>query len=117
MIFPNWPYRFQKENFRKNIERWIHENSPAHLYIEVLWLDMKQIEIFEYAFKDLLEAKNEKIIDEENIKSEKIEIKKKLEEIFSTFLEEKIIDEEKIRIASLRLKKILNNFSNSDNKY
>ena len=47
---------------------------------------MKQIEIFEYAFKDLLEAKNEKIIDEE-----------------------------KIKIASLRLMKILNNFSKDEN--
>ena len=86
MIFPNWPYRFQKENFRKNIERWIYDNSPAHLYIKVLWLDMKQIEIFEYAFKDLLEAKNEKIIDKEKIKT-----------------------------ASLRLMKILNNFSKDEN--
>ena len=63
-----------------------YDNSPAHLYIKVLWLDMKQIEIFEYAFKDLLEAKNEKIIDEEKIKT-----------------------------ASLRLMKILNNFSKAEN--
>ena len=47
---------------------------------------MKQIEIFEYAFKDLLEAKNEKIIDKEKIKT-----------------------------ASLRLMKILNNFSKDEN--
>ena len=49
-----------------------------------------------------------------NIKNEKIETKKKLEEIFSTFLEEKIIDEEnkENNIAKLRILSIfLNNIS------
>ena len=47
IVFPNWPYRFQKENFKKTLITWIADNSPAHVCVDILWLDIKQMALFE----------------------------------------------------------------------
>lgn len=39
VLVPKWPTRFQDEGFRSLLEKTLREEAPAHLYVNVLWLD------------------------------------------------------------------------------
>lgn len=51
MVFPSWPAKFQQSSFRRSVEEMVVMESPAHLFINILWLDFKDMETFEQAYK------------------------------------------------------------------
>ncbi len=47
VFFPNWPLRFQSDEFKIYAEQMVQENAPAHLAIDCYWLpvhDMRALE-------------------------------------------------------------------------
>ena len=52
LVFPSWPTRFQDESFRNNVQELVLLESPAHVFVNILWLDFKEMETFETAYKD-----------------------------------------------------------------
>ncbi len=54
LVFPDWPARFQREDFRNLVHEWVMLESPAHLFVNILWLDMVEMETFERAYKEWL---------------------------------------------------------------
>ena len=57
MVFPAWPSRFQKASFRNLIHSLIVQESPAHVLVNVLWLDVEDMETFEKAYRTWLHQK------------------------------------------------------------
>ena len=51
VVFPSWPIRFQKPSFRNLAQELIMAESPAHVLVNVLWLDLEEMELFEKAYK------------------------------------------------------------------
>ncbi len=47
VIFPEWTVRFRDPEFRKLVERIIHENKPANVSAQILWLDYYEMTRFE----------------------------------------------------------------------
>ena len=69
-IFPAWSARFQSRNFQQNTEELIIQCMPAHLKLNVIWLNYKEMLLFE---KEYLDAEfNERILVG-NVFSEKVE--------------------------------------------
>ena len=60
-FLPLWPSRFREPAFRHLVEKTIYLEMPAHIYANVYWLDYKEMDDFEKAFKSWLEtmARNE----------------------------------------------------------
>lgn len=56
-VLPSWPNRFQRKEFRDALYKLIVENSPAHLLVNVLWLDFDEMETFERLHRQWLELK------------------------------------------------------------
>lgn len=54
LVFPDWPARFQREDFRNLVHEWVMLESPAHIFVNILWLDMVEMETFERAYKEWL---------------------------------------------------------------
>ena len=83
IVFPDWPYRFQKENFKKTLVTWIADNSPAHVVVDILWLDVKQMEVFESMYLYWLKTRHDNSItlqEKEHISDELMGILKKFNE-------------------------------------
>jgi hypothetical protein len=57
MVFPAWPARFQKESFRNLVNELVMVESPAHVFVNVLWLDREEMETFERAYKEWITLK------------------------------------------------------------
>ena len=66
-IFPDWPARFQQMTFRERVNEWITENIPAHIDVDILWLNVWQMEQFEYSYKYWYEIKNNKNYEKEEL--------------------------------------------------
>ena len=49
IIFPSWPARFQDKNFREAAENLFRLNSPAHLKINFIWMNVLSLRQFEAA--------------------------------------------------------------------
>ena len=47
VILPNWPVRFQSDEFKLYAEQLMFENAPAHLAIHCFWLSVGQMKEFE----------------------------------------------------------------------
>ena len=47
VIMPSWPYRFQDSQFRRHIEQTILRETPAHLAVNVKWLNFSKMGQFE----------------------------------------------------------------------
>ncbi len=58
LVFPSWPGRFQKKEFRTSIEKFIIKISPAHVKIDFLWLNFEDLREFEIAYKNWYNMKN-----------------------------------------------------------
>eukprot|EP01132_Coremiostelium_polycephalum_P000571 gene571-716_t len=54
LVFPSWPMRFQREEFKNLIHEFVLQESPAHLFVNILWLDLREMEMFEQAYKEWL---------------------------------------------------------------
>lgn len=57
MVFPSWPARFQKNSFRNMVHKLIMLESPAHVFVNILWLDLEEMETFERAYKEWIVLK------------------------------------------------------------
>lgn len=83
IVFPDWPYRFQKENFKKSIVTWITDNSPAHVVVDILWLNVKQMEIFESLYMHWFKTRHDNNImlqEKDQISDELLAMIKKLKQ-------------------------------------
>lgn len=52
IALPTWPARFQMQDFKNLLYKTVLENSPAHIFVNILWLDIAEMEIFEKAYKN-----------------------------------------------------------------
>ncbi|AXT62054.1 hypothetical protein D1816_17385 [Aquimarina sp. AD10] len=50
ILLPDWPARFQDEQFRAYVSDLVHERIPAHLSNDIIWLDKKKLEEFEKVY-------------------------------------------------------------------
>lgn len=52
LVFPAWPARFQRAEFKNLIHEFVMLESPAHIFVNVIWLDLVEMETFEKAYKE-----------------------------------------------------------------
>mgnify|MGYP005841177143 CR=1 FL=1 len=52
LVFPAWPARFQRQDFKHFLHELILLESPAHVFVNVVWLDLVEMETFEKAYKE-----------------------------------------------------------------
>ena len=50
IVAPQWPIRFQHENFRDALLKTLHSEAPAHLWLNVLWLDKIKFQRFQVLY-------------------------------------------------------------------
>ncbi|MGM9475503.1 hypothetical protein ACS5PU_03690 [Pedobacter sp. GSP4] len=53
-VLPYWPDRFRDRNFRTYIEKTLREECPAHVVLNVCWINPLQMDQFEKAYKNWL---------------------------------------------------------------
>ncbi len=56
VVLPYWPERFQNINFRNFFEDTLRREAPAHVALRICWLDPKQMQWFEYHYRQWLTA-------------------------------------------------------------
>ncbi len=54
VILPYWADRFINIDFRKFIEKTIRLETPAHVMLNICWINCEQIEVFERTYKNWL---------------------------------------------------------------
>ncbi len=62
VIMPAWPDRFREMRFRSYVERFIREQTPAHIYARICWVSESDMDRFENAYviwKDRLARRRE----------------------------------------------------------
>ena len=59
IVLPDWTARFNDKEFQSYCHDLIDEECPAHLYLNIYWLDFSSMEKFEVLFKNWLLAKRE----------------------------------------------------------
>lgn len=52
IVFPSWPARFQDKNFREAAENLFRLNSPAHVKINFIWMNLSNLKKFESLYFD-----------------------------------------------------------------
>ncbi len=55
--FPKATARYANESFRKFVERTVRDESPAHLSVDIRWLDADQMAVFKVAYEDWLDQR------------------------------------------------------------
>ena len=50
VVLPCWPKRFRNAGFRNLVEKTIQTESPAHVHIRVVWLDIAEMQRFEKVY-------------------------------------------------------------------
>jgi hypothetical protein len=68
LVFPTWPARFQREDFKNLVHEFVMSESPAHIFVNIIWLDLTEMETFENAYKDWLFYRNTEEIDDPKLK-------------------------------------------------
>jgi hypothetical protein len=59
IVIPCWPKRFRDPTFRGLVEKTIQTESPAHVHIRVMWIDILEMQRFEKVFKDWLKENSQ----------------------------------------------------------
>jgi hypothetical protein len=54
-VMPYWIGRFDNMDFRKFVERTIREETPAHIFMKICWINQEQMALFQVAYKEWLE--------------------------------------------------------------
>lgn len=54
-VLPCWPKRFRNPGFRNLVEKTIQTESPAHVQVRVVWLDIPEMQRFEDAYAPWLQ--------------------------------------------------------------
>ena len=57
MILPTWSARFNNQDFRKLLKMIVAENVPAHINIDLIWLDIYKMQQFEKSYEEWLNEK------------------------------------------------------------
>lgn len=57
IIFPNWPARFQNEDFKNLIKDTVDNLIPAHFNFKLFFIDIEKMSIFEAVYQKWLEEK------------------------------------------------------------
>jgi hypothetical protein len=52
VFLPNWPLRFQNDEFKLYAEQMVHENTPAHLAAACHWLPVHEMHSFEKLYRE-----------------------------------------------------------------
>lgn len=63
-ILPYWVGRFDNMDFRRFVERTIREEAPAHIFMKICWIDQTQMNKFQSAYKEWLNALTLKPVDQ-----------------------------------------------------
>ena len=63
VILPAWQGRFHNQDFRKFFDRSIRLECPAHIVLNVCWIDCKQMGEFELHYKEWLQVQARNTID------------------------------------------------------
>lgn len=56
VLLPAWPERFRNVFFRQYMERFVREQTPAHIYPKICWVSAEQMQDFENAYYPWREA-------------------------------------------------------------
>lgn len=56
VILPAWPTRFRSQYFRKYVEKVIRQETPAHIYPKICWVNLEQMRDFERHYKHWLQS-------------------------------------------------------------
>ncbi len=51
VVMPAWPKRFEQMRFRSYVERFIREQTPAHIYAKVCWVTEEDMDRFGRAYE------------------------------------------------------------------
>ena len=57
IIFPNWPARFQNEDFKSLLKETLNSLIPAHFNFKLYFIDIEKMSIFEAVYQKWLEEK------------------------------------------------------------
>jgi len=71
VLLPNWPMRFQNNEFKLYAEQLLYENAPAHLAIECFWLSVHEMEEFERLHREWKALKRAVQLEEEGLEKER----------------------------------------------
>lgn len=71
-IFPDWPVRFQNNDFKSLINKSIQRFIPAHLSYHIFYLDFKNLDVFESVYLKWLHSR--KIGNIEKIELESLQL-------------------------------------------
>ena len=55
VVLPAWTNRFAENSFRKLVEKTIRLEAPAHVFVNIVWANVTQLNTFETTFKTWLE--------------------------------------------------------------
>ncbi|KAA2239285.1 hypothetical protein F0L74_24065 [Chitinophaga agrisoli] len=55
ILFPCWPKRFRDKTFRNLVEKTLQTESPAHVYLHVMWVGINEMQRFEKVYFDWLQ--------------------------------------------------------------
>ncbi len=50
IVLPEWPSRFQREGFKTALDQRIRTEAPAHLWLNILWLEKSKFQKFQRLF-------------------------------------------------------------------
>lgn len=89
IVFPAWPLRFTNMGFRRYVEQSIREETPAHIYPKICWIDKEQMAQFESLYQTWMEARAQHaLMSEEYLaaSTELIKLLAQLENIYPSAL-------------------------------
>jgi hypothetical protein len=69
IALPSWPARFQMKEFRDQFYKTVLEHCPAHILVNILWLDIDEMEVFEKAYNDWIMLKTNPNSDKDFLKN------------------------------------------------
>ena len=64
IVFPNWPAKFQNKKIKEYIIQWLYNNCPAHIKLDILWLNLKEMNVFENMYKHWYDVFNNNLEDD-----------------------------------------------------
>jgi len=65
IVLPNWPARFQDEQFKSYLTDLINERIPSHIGNDILWIDVEKFKEFEGKYRVWEKVKSESCFAEE----------------------------------------------------
>jgi uncharacterized protein YegP (UPF0339 family) len=56
VLLPAWPSRFRDQSFRHYVEKVIRQETPAHIYPRICWINLQHMRDFEYQYRRWLQS-------------------------------------------------------------